>query len=78
MLKQFEVANLIRRKCGLKPLPDDDKNAAFISKEEQLVMLAHIVKQEELLKEKSLNDQLVVEVTDRVMRGLRVGDEARG
>ena len=74
MLKQGEVAQLIRKKCGMQPCKDEDR-VAFFTREEQLCILAHIVKQDEILKESQLNTEMIQTVTDRVLQNLRTENE---
>ncbi len=71
MLKQGEVSSLIRKKCGIFLTNEEDYETPTFTKEEQLVVLAHVIKQEELLKEAHLNSELIKTVTDRVMRNLK-------
>ena len=75
MLKQGEVSRLLRKKCGVIPRKEEDYYSTVFSKDEQLVILAHIVKLEELLKEKDLNKELTDQITAKVISTLK---EERG
>ena len=70
-LKHGEVSNIIRGKCGLQPVNEESK-MVFFTREEQLVILAHIVKIEELLKTSVMDERLVKEISDRVVEEIRV------
>ena len=71
MLKQGEVSKLIRKKCGIIPRKEEDYFSTVFSKEEQFIILAHIIKQDELVKESKLNKELIESVTNRVMSNLK-------
>lgn len=71
MLRQGEVSQLIRKKCGIHLQKEEDYLITTFSKDEQLVILAHIIKQEEVIKEANLNSELIKSITDRVMQNLK-------
>ena len=71
MLHAGEVSYVIRLKCGLSKTGERNENT-FFSKEEQIVIMAHLAKQEELLKQVDLADELVKSITKKVMDNLNL------
>lgn len=65
MLKTEDVSNMIRTYSGI-PIRPENKGITSFTRDEQLVMLAHLVKMDSIVKSKELSDEFITQLAERI------------